>query len=193
MKRRKLGIKKESDLCWYIPAEEGGYLYYSTFRSLKKKDPQKLEELIQAHIVWPKKPKKFPPNPRKSTSTSLSSHQTIPLSEQDSHTAPKEETETINPRLPKTESLQKLLSELLQEIRSNKESYKPSSKSQEVYEQSINETPANTKDRISGSLTGRYLKTIQNQLIKKIRQKEVDFELWDAFVDFIEDEKREFS
>lgn len=193
MKRRKLGIEKESDLCWYIPAEEGGYLYYSTFRSLKQKDPQKLEELIRDHIISPKKPKKFPPNPRKSTLTPLSSQQTTPLIEQNSLPSPKEETQDIDTQLPKIEPLQQLLSELLQEIRSNKVSYMHSSNPQNAYNSLTDEIPTNMKARISDSLTGRYFRTIQNQLIKKIRQKEVDFELWDAFVDFIEHEKRGFS
>jgi len=168
-------------------------LYYSTFRSLKQKDPKKLEELIQAHIISPKKPKKFPPNPRKSTSIVPPYYQDTSFSEQDSHISPKEKAETTNPQLPEIESIQQLLSELLQEIKSKKANLMPSSNPQQAYGLTINETPKNMKEKPSDSLTGRYLRTIQNQLIKKIRQKEVDFELWDAFVDFIENEKREFS
>jgi len=183
MKRKRLNLQKESDLCWFIPNENGGYLFYSTYRSLKRKDPEKLKELIQTYVVSPRNPKRFSSNPRKSTS--LSHHTTTP--EKDLHVSFTEKTKLLELESTKLDSVLQLLRELLQEIKSQQEIPKnrcePRKESDEF---SINAFRPLMKEKLQDSLSDRYFRTIQNQLIKRIRKKEVDHELWDAYVDLIE-------
>ncbi|MCB1073796.1 MAG: hypothetical protein KDK96_11960, partial [Chlamydiia bacterium] len=99
----------------------------------------------------------------------------------------KEEPQEIS----KLDALCALIKELLHEVKSQKDNLRSSYQKEE--ETFLSENSASQKERQKTVFADRYLRTIQNQLIKKIRQKEVDFELWDTFVDFIEGQKLELS
>ena len=97
----------------------------------------------------------------------------------------KEESQEVS----KLDALCTLIKELLYEVKSQKDNLRSS------YQKQEEDFPLGSSNSQKQGVVfaDRYLRTIQNQLIKKIRQKEVDFELWDTFVDFIEGLKFEFS
>ena len=83
----------------------------------------------------------------------------------------------------------------------NKHSVKPGASAKEVLEKmqepkeparknhaaiANTPTPSQCQMPLPDSTADRYLRTIQNQLIKRIRQRDIDYELWDAFVDLVE-------
>lgn len=57
---KKIGGKKENDLCRYIPVATGGYMHHFTLRKLKTEAPEQLSELITKHIVQNDKPSRVP-------------------------------------------------------------------------------------------------------------------------------------
>ncbi|MCP5490151.1 MAG: hypothetical protein H7A42_03425 [Chlamydiales bacterium] len=160
MERKSLNLQKESDLCWFIPSENGGYLFYSTYRSLKQKDPEKLKNLIQTYIVSPTSPKRFPPTPRKSSSRKPSFINSPQPSQ--------EESSKVEHLLEKTSQSIDTMSEMLKSFLES-----------ENFPERKRSTPIQSQEN-------RILQTIQNQLIKQIRRKEVDFELWDTYVELIQ-------
>jgi len=61
---KKVGGKKENDLCKYIPADGGGYLHHFTLRKMKNESPTELASLIQKFINKIEKPLRVAPKPR---------------------------------------------------------------------------------------------------------------------------------
>lgn len=61
---KKIGAKKENDICRYLPVSTGGYIHHFTMRKMKTEDPIGLTEMIEEHIIKPAKPKSVPPKPR---------------------------------------------------------------------------------------------------------------------------------
>jgi hypothetical protein len=61
---KKLGLKKENDICRYLPGPVGGYIHHFTMRKMKTEKPEQLTQLINKNIVNPDKPTKLPPKPR---------------------------------------------------------------------------------------------------------------------------------
>ena len=61
---KKVGAKKENDICRYLPGEKGGYIHHFSMRKLKHEDPDFLSNLISKHIINPHNPGKLPPKPR---------------------------------------------------------------------------------------------------------------------------------
>ncbi len=61
---RKLGARKENELCKYIPMKSGGYMHHFTLRKMKTKQPQDLASLIERYIVNSDKPTVVAPKQR---------------------------------------------------------------------------------------------------------------------------------
>lgn len=53
---RKLGARKENELCKYLPMKSGGYMHHFTLRKMKTKQPSDLASLIERYIVNSDKP-----------------------------------------------------------------------------------------------------------------------------------------
>ncbi|MCB1073276.1 MAG: hypothetical protein KDK96_09290 [Chlamydiia bacterium] len=185
-KRRGLKLKEEKDICRYIPYN-GRFMHPQIWKVLKRKEPKKLAELIQEHVLSPNNPKKI-----KWTRKDSLFHMDL-----DHDAFNQVETKVILPsskeepqEVSKLDALCAMIKELLHEVKSQKDNLRSPYQEEETF---LSENSASQKERQKAVFADRYLRTIQNQLIKKIRQKEVDFELWDTFVDFIEGQKLEFS
>lgn len=61
---KKVGAKKENDLCKYIPSPSGGYMHHFTLKKLKKKNPNELVSAIEEHIIESENPEIIAPKPR---------------------------------------------------------------------------------------------------------------------------------
>ncbi len=61
---KKIGGKKENDLCRYLPMTSGGYMHHFTLRKMKSQLPQKLSEMIQKFITNADRPVTVPPKQR---------------------------------------------------------------------------------------------------------------------------------
>lgn len=61
---KKVGAKKENDICRYIPIGTGGYIHHFTMRKMKTEAPEQLYQLITKFIIQPDKPHTVPPKPR---------------------------------------------------------------------------------------------------------------------------------
>lgn len=61
---KKLGAKKENELCKYLPMTSGGYMHHFTFKKTKSKDPKKLATLIDQYIIDAHEPKAVQPKQR---------------------------------------------------------------------------------------------------------------------------------
>lgn len=61
---KKLGAKKENDICRYIPSSAGGYIHHFTMRKMKTEAPEQLSAMITKHIINVDKPHSVPPKPR---------------------------------------------------------------------------------------------------------------------------------
>ncbi len=61
---KKVGGKKENDLCKYLPMTSGGYMHHFTLRKMKLKQPFELAKLIEKHIITNKDPDVVTPKPR---------------------------------------------------------------------------------------------------------------------------------
>ncbi len=54
---QKLGVKRENDICRYIPAISGvGYIHHFTMKKMKQQLPQELAKMIQKFIIDAEKP-----------------------------------------------------------------------------------------------------------------------------------------
>ncbi|NGX56501.1 MAG: hypothetical protein K1060chlam5_00744 [Candidatus Anoxychlamydiales bacterium] len=60
---KKVGVRKENDLCKYIPMPDG-YMHHFTLRKMKRKQPSELASLIKEHIINVEKPLALPPKQR---------------------------------------------------------------------------------------------------------------------------------
>lgn len=61
---KKVGAKKENDICHYIPVATGGYIHHFTLRKMRTEDPQQLCDLITKYIVNPAHPQMVKPKSR---------------------------------------------------------------------------------------------------------------------------------
>jgi hypothetical protein len=61
---KKIGGKKENDICRYLPIPTGGYIHHFTMRKMKTEDSQQLIELITKYIVSCAHPQPVTPKPR---------------------------------------------------------------------------------------------------------------------------------
>lgn len=61
---KKIGAKKENDICRYLPVSTGGYIHHFTMRKMKTEAPEQLQSLINKFIVNVDKPHTVPPKQR---------------------------------------------------------------------------------------------------------------------------------
>lgn len=61
---KKVGGKKENDLCKYLPSDRGGYIHHFTLRKMKHEQPYELSEMIKKFIVHTDLPGKVSPKQR---------------------------------------------------------------------------------------------------------------------------------
>ena len=61
---KKVGGRKENDLCKYIPVNTGGYIHHFTLKKMKSKDPRELSTMIEKFIIKPAKPSVVAPKQR---------------------------------------------------------------------------------------------------------------------------------
>lgn len=61
---KKVGGRKENDLCKYLPSTVGGYLHHFTLRKMKTEQPQELFDMIKRFIIDASTPGKVAPKPR---------------------------------------------------------------------------------------------------------------------------------
>lgn len=62
---KKVGARKENDICRYIPISKGGYIHHFTMRKMKTEEPEQLAKMITRHIINEKNPKQITPKPRR--------------------------------------------------------------------------------------------------------------------------------
>lgn len=60
MRRKSLKLKKETDLCRYLPTQDGKRLHFRAFKKIKKENPETLKSLIEKYLLDPKKPQLVP-------------------------------------------------------------------------------------------------------------------------------------
>ncbi|MBI5273757.1 MAG: hypothetical protein HY860_01740 [Chlamydiales bacterium] len=61
---KKVGGRKENDLCKYLPMDNGGYMHHFTLRKMRKKQPGELSGLIERYILKPERPSIVKPKAR---------------------------------------------------------------------------------------------------------------------------------
>jgi hypothetical protein len=61
---KKVGGKKENDLCKYIPVSGGGYIHHFTLKKMKFKQPSELGLLIEKFIINSDRPSSVAPKQR---------------------------------------------------------------------------------------------------------------------------------
>lgn len=61
---KKVGGKKENDICHYLPVATGGYIHHFTMRKMKTESPQQLADMISKYIVNSNNPQEVSPKPR---------------------------------------------------------------------------------------------------------------------------------
>lgn len=61
---KKLGAKKENDICRYIPSSTGGYIHHFTMRKMKTEAPEQLAQMISKFIINVDKPSSVKPKQR---------------------------------------------------------------------------------------------------------------------------------
>ncbi|PIS01018.1 MAG: hypothetical protein COT84_04625 [Chlamydiae bacterium CG10_big_fil_rev_8_21_14_0_10_35_9] len=61
---KKIGGKKENELCKYLPISSGGYMHHFTFRKMKYKNPAELASYIEKYIINSSKPSIVTPKKR---------------------------------------------------------------------------------------------------------------------------------
>ncbi len=61
---KKVGGRKENDLCKYLPMTSGGYMHHFTMRKMKVRQPEELLTLIEKFIISPNKPSVVKPKQR---------------------------------------------------------------------------------------------------------------------------------
>lgn len=79
---KKVGAKKENDICRYLPGPKGGYIHHFSMRKMKHEDPEQLLQMLNKHILNPSNPSKLPPKPR-APRGSRKRRDHLPLSKQD--------------------------------------------------------------------------------------------------------------
>lgn len=61
---KKVGGRKENDLCRFIPMTSGGYMHHFTLKKLKSRSPEQLGSLIEKFIMNADKPSSVTPKSR---------------------------------------------------------------------------------------------------------------------------------
>ncbi len=61
---KKVGGRKENDLCRYIPMTSGGYMHHFTLRKMKTKQPHELSAMIEKFIINADRPGTVAPKQR---------------------------------------------------------------------------------------------------------------------------------
>jgi hypothetical protein len=61
---KKLGAKKENELCKYLPMKTGGYMHHFTLRKMKIKQPHELAGIIERFVVNADRPTVIAPKQR---------------------------------------------------------------------------------------------------------------------------------
>jgi hypothetical protein len=61
---KKIGGKKENELCKYLPMKSGGYMHHFTLRKMKYKQPSELSSIIERFIINSDKPTIVAPKQR---------------------------------------------------------------------------------------------------------------------------------
>src|SRR5437660_7227781 len=61
---KKVGGKKENDICHYLPVSTGGFIHHFTMRKMKSESPQQLADLINKHIINTNNPQQVTPKSR---------------------------------------------------------------------------------------------------------------------------------
>jgi hypothetical protein len=194
----KMNVLKETALCKYIPCDEG-YLHHFTFLKMKSSNPIQLRNLIKEHI-FDRTPRLVPPK-RRHRRQPRELIGNLPAEDNLENIKPSSQKiferdhrnqksfETGQPLLERknTEDSQKsenskigqllnMMGQLIQVLQYQDGTSKSFDKRQRVeFEGSSNvDKPPD-----------RYIQVIQNQLIKKIRMKQVDEELWNMFVEIV--------
>ena len=61
---KKVGAKKENELCKYLPMKTGGYMHHFTFKKMKGKQPQELAAIIERFVISSDRPSSVAPKQR---------------------------------------------------------------------------------------------------------------------------------
>jgi hypothetical protein len=61
---KKIGGRKENELCKYLPMKTGGYMHHFTLRKMKYKQPQELANIIERHVIQSERPTIIAPKQR---------------------------------------------------------------------------------------------------------------------------------
>ena len=61
---KKVGVKKENDLCRFLPMSSGGYMHHFTLKKMKTRQPHELSSMIEKFIINTEKPHTVPPKQR---------------------------------------------------------------------------------------------------------------------------------
>ena len=61
---KKVGVRKENELCKYLPMKSGGYMHHFTLRKMKYKQPQELSSIIERFVINSDKPSVIAPKQR---------------------------------------------------------------------------------------------------------------------------------
>lgn len=61
---KKVGGRKENDLCRYLPMTTGGYMHHFTLKKMKNKQPQELSAIIEKFIINADRPGTVAPKQR---------------------------------------------------------------------------------------------------------------------------------
>ena len=56
MKRKRLKLNKENDLCRYLQTEEGKRLHYLALKKMRESEPDILKAMIEKYLLDPKRP-----------------------------------------------------------------------------------------------------------------------------------------
>lgn len=79
---KKVGARKENDICRYIPGPKGGYIHHFSMRKMKHEDPEQLTNLLNKYIINNEHPHKQPPKQR-APRGSRKKRDHMPLTKQD--------------------------------------------------------------------------------------------------------------
>jgi len=174
MKRRNLKLKKEKDLCLYLP-NGGSRMHPLAFRSMKEKNPDYLKDLIEQYVLQPKKPKILE---WKKRVKSLENGQPNEI-----ENTKLQESPQIAQILEAIQESSQLTKQLLEALQNSNHTPSLNTPIHEEFLEPFNNLP---RENSPVSRFERYFKNIQNQLISQIRQRKVDYDLWNKFAELVE-------
>lgn len=79
---KKVGAKKENDICRYLPGPKGGYIHHFSMKKMKHEAPEELLQMLNKYIINPSSPSKLPPKGR-APRGSRKRRDHLPLTKQD--------------------------------------------------------------------------------------------------------------